>query len=93
MPTSADVCRGMGSVGSELFPVGFDQGYRLHGFGRQSRKLSGLKLRKIMLVDGPPTASPSFVTSYMTEPSMSCLSVALGGAWRSALAADDRFRS
>jgi hypothetical protein len=23
----------------ELFPAGFDQGYRLHGFGRESRKL------------------------------------------------------
>src|SRR5205085_690714 len=30
----------------ELFPAGFDRGYRLHGFGRESRKLPGLKLRK-----------------------------------------------
>ena len=29
----------------ELFPPGFDTGYRLHGFGRESRKLPGLKLR------------------------------------------------
>jgi hypothetical protein len=51
----------------ELFPVDFDQGYRLHGFGRQSRKLSGLKLRKIILVDGTSYwLRPSFVTSYMT---------------------------
>jgi hypothetical protein len=28
----------------ELFPAGFDQGYDLHGFGRESRKLPGLKL-------------------------------------------------
>jgi hypothetical protein len=28
-----------------LFPAGFDQGYRLHGFGRPSRKLPGVKLR------------------------------------------------
>ena len=33
-------------VGSELFPAGFDQGYCLHGFGRESLKLSGLNLRK-----------------------------------------------
>ena len=36
----------------ELFPAGFDQGYRLHGFGRESLKLSGLKLRKIVLANG-----------------------------------------
>ena len=36
----------------ELFPAGFEQGYRLHGFGRTSRKLPGLKLRKIVLADG-----------------------------------------
>ena len=36
----------------ELFPTGFDRGYRLHGFGRVSRKLPGLKLRKILLDDG-----------------------------------------
>ena len=30
----------------ELFPAGFDQGYCLHGFGRESLKLSSLKLRK-----------------------------------------------
>ena len=36
----------------ELFPAGFDQGYCLHGFGRESLKLSGLKLRKIVLANG-----------------------------------------
>jgi hypothetical protein len=51
----------------ELFPVGFDQGYHLHGFGRQSRKLPGVKLRKIVLADGTSYwLRPSFVTSYMT---------------------------
>jgi len=29
----------------ELFPEDFDQGYCLHGFGHESRKLPGLKLR------------------------------------------------
>ena len=51
----------------ELFPKDFDQGYCLHGFGRESRKLPGLKLRKIVLADGTPHwLRPSFVTSYMT---------------------------
>src|SRR3954469_13092507 len=51
----------------ELFPAGFDRGYRLHGLGRESRKLPGVRLREIALARGtsywPP---PSFVTSYMT---------------------------
>ncbi len=51
----------------ELFPVGFGQGYSLHGFGRQSRKLPGVRLRKIVLADGTSYwLRPSFVTSYMT---------------------------
>ena len=51
----------------ELFPAGFDQGYSLHGFGRQSRKLPGVRLRKIVLADGTSYwLRPSFVTSYMT---------------------------
>src|SRR5436305_4452385 len=51
----------------ELFPAGFDRGYRLHGFGRESRKLPGLKLRKIVLADGTPYwLRPSFVAGYMT---------------------------
>ena len=51
----------------ELFPEDFDQGYCLHGFGRESRKLPGLKLRKIVLADGTAYwLRPSFVTSYMT---------------------------
>ena len=51
----------------ELFPADFDRGYRLHGFGRSSRKLPGLKLRKIVTADGSPYwLRPSFITSYMT---------------------------
>ena len=58
-----------GWVGSapELFPAGFHRGYRLHGFGRRSRKLPGLKLRKVVTDDGSSYwLRPSFVTGYMT---------------------------
>jgi hypothetical protein len=51
----------------ELFPPGLDRGYRLHGFGRESRKLPGLKLRKVVLTDGTSYwLRPSFVLGYMT---------------------------
>ena len=51
----------------ELFPAGFDRCYRLHGFGRESRKLPGLKLRKVVTADGTPYwLRPSFVAGYMT---------------------------
>lgn len=51
----------------ELFPAGFDRGYRLHGFGRASRKLPGLKLRKIVTADGASYwLRPSFIAGYMT---------------------------
>ena len=51
----------------ELFPAGFDRGYRLHGFGRRSRKLPGLKLRKLVTVDGHSYwLRPSFLAGYMT---------------------------
>ncbi len=51
----------------ELFPAGFDRGYRLHGFGRRSRKLPGLKLRKVVTADGSSYwLRPSFITGYMT---------------------------
>ena len=51
----------------ELFPAGFDQGYCLHGFGRESQKLSGLKLRKIVLANGASYwLRPSFIFSSMT---------------------------
>ena len=50
----------------ELFPVSFDHRYRLHGFGRRSRKLPGLKLRKVVTADGVSYwLRPSFVASYM----------------------------
>ena len=50
----------------ELFPAGFDRGYRLHGFGRPSRKLPGLKLRKIVTADGSSYwLRPSFIAGYM----------------------------
>jgi hypothetical protein len=51
----------------ELFPAGFDRGYRLHGFGRPSRKLPGLKLRKVVTADGVSYwLRPSFIAGYMT---------------------------
>src|SRR3954449_3275052 len=50
----------------ELFPPAFDRAYRLHGFGRESRKLPGLKLRKIILDDGPSYwLRPGFIAGYM----------------------------
>src|SRR5436305_1311208 len=45
----------------ELFPAGFDQGYRLQGFGRPSRKLPGVKLRKVVLSDGTSAAEARVV--------------------------------
>ncbi len=51
----------------ELFPPGFDRGYRLLGFGRPSRKLPGIKLRKLVTAEGVSYwLRPSFVTGYMT---------------------------
>jgi len=50
----------------ELFPAGFEPAYRLHGFGRPSRKLTGLKLRKIVTADGVSYwLRPSFIAGYM----------------------------
>jgi hypothetical protein len=50
----------------ELFPAGFDRGYRLHGFGRESRKLPGTKLRKVVTGDGVSYwLRPSFVAGYL----------------------------
>ena len=78
----------------ELFPAGFDRGYRLHGFGRESRKLPGLKLRKIVTADGVSYwLRPSFITGYMTGTvDELAYPAALGGAWRPPVAADDRLR-
>jgi hypothetical protein len=51
----------------ELFPAGFDRGYRLHGFGRRSRKLPGLRLRKVVTGDRSSYwLRPSFLAGYMT---------------------------
>lgn len=51
----------------ELFPPGFERGYRLHGFGRESRKLPGLKLRKVVTDDGSSYwLRPGFIAGYMT---------------------------
>ncbi len=50
----------------ELSPAGFDRGFRPHGFGRQSRKIPGLKLSKIGRADGPSYwPRPSFIAGYM----------------------------
>lgn len=51
----------------ELFPAGFGTGYALHGHGRESRKLPGVLLRKVVLKDGSSYwLRPSFVLGYMT---------------------------
>ncbi len=51
----------------ELFPAGFDRGDSLHGMGRESRKLPGVRLRKLVLADGSCYwLRPSFITGYMT---------------------------
>jgi hypothetical protein len=55
------------SSSPELFPDGFGAGYRLHGFGRESRKLPGLRLRKLVTDDGASYwLRPSFIAGYMT---------------------------
>lgn len=51
----------------ELFPANFRQGYAWHGFGRESKKLPGVRLRKLVLADGDSYwLRPSFVAPYMT---------------------------
>jgi len=58
---------GWSQVAPELFPAGFDRGYALHGRGRESSKLPGVKLRKIVLANGDSySLRPSFVFPYMT---------------------------
>lgn len=50
----------------ELFPEGFGDGFALHGCGRESRKLPGVRLRKVVLPDGSSYwLRPSFVMGYM----------------------------
>lgn len=52
----------------ELFPATLRAGYTLHGFARNSRKLAGVRLRKIRPRGGGTAyhLRPSFVMSYMT---------------------------
>ena len=67
MPIASGASSSNARSAPELFPAGFDQGYCLHGFGRESLKLSGLKLRKIVLANGASYwLRPSFIFSYMT---------------------------
>ena len=48
----------------ELFPAGMTEGYVLHGCDRASRKLEGVRLRKIVLSNGSSYwLRPSFVLS------------------------------
>lgn len=56
------------SENPELFPPSLRDGYALHGFARPSRKLHGLRLRKIRPRGGRDSyhLRPSFVMSYMT---------------------------
>src|SRR4051812_34786086 len=62
-----EVVAGWVNSAPELFPKGFGRGYRLHGFGRPSRKLPGLKLRKVVTDDGSSYwLRPSFIAGYMT---------------------------
>ena len=50
----------------ELFPDGFGTDYALHGHGRPSRKLPGVRLRKVVLKNGVTYwLRPSFVLGYM----------------------------
>jgi hypothetical protein len=52
----------------ELFPPCFRDGYAFHGFARPSKKLDGLRLRKLRPRGGGEAfhLRPSFVLSYMT---------------------------
>jgi hypothetical protein len=50
----------------ELFPEGFGAGYSLHGHGRESRKLKGMRLRKVIFNGSSFWLRPSFVLGYMT---------------------------
>jgi hypothetical protein len=52
----------------ELFPPCLREGYAFHGFARPSKKLEGMRLRKIRSRDGGQAyhLRPCFVMSYMT---------------------------
>ena len=93
MPIASELIEQCPRSAPELFPAGFDQGYCLHGFGRESLKLSGLKLRKIVLANsGCDWLRPSFIFSYMTGTVDQLAYPLLWRAWCSPVAADDRFR-
>jgi len=50
----------------ELFSPAMQKGYTLPGFGRASKQLDGLRLRKVRLSDGAAFhLRPSFVMPYM----------------------------
>src|SRR5436305_14127882 len=53
---------GWAEAAPELFPAGFGRGYSLHGFGRTSRQLPGVTLRRLVPADGTSYwLGPSFV--------------------------------
>ena len=68
MPIASGASSSNAPVGSGVVSGSHStRGYCLHGFGRESRKLSGLKLRKIVLANGTSYwLRPSFIFSYMT---------------------------
>jgi hypothetical protein len=50
----------------ERVPEDFDQGFALHGMGRESSKLPGIRLRKVVLINEESYwLRPSFVFGYM----------------------------
>ena len=51
----------------ELFPVAIQQGYKLHDVLPESKRMPGIRLRRIELYTGDVfTIRPSFVMPYMT---------------------------
>jgi hypothetical protein len=50
----------------ELFPADMQNGFSLEGFARTSRKLDGIRLRKVLIGDSSYWLRPSFVMPYMT---------------------------
>jgi hypothetical protein len=54
-------------VHSELFPAAIQQGYKMYDILPESKKMSGIRLRRIELYTGDVfTIRPSFVMPYMT---------------------------
>ncbi|MCP4541195.1 MAG: hypothetical protein GY832_29020, partial [Chloroflexi bacterium] len=51
----------------ELFPVAIQQGYQMHDVLPESKRMPGIRLRRIELCTGDVfTIRPSFVLPYMT---------------------------